>query len=78
MTSAGVMRIAVGLYILLFFAYLFGPLVVMSSMFRSTGPGHAPETPSSMAVAGPEKSKTNKANMKDPRVGVHLAAGASS
>ena len=30
MTSAGVMRIAVGLYILLFFAYLFGPLVVMS------------------------------------------------
>ena len=30
MTSAGVMRIAVGFYILLFFAYLFGPLVVMS------------------------------------------------
>ena len=30
MTSAGVMRIAVGLNILLFFAYLFGPLVVMS------------------------------------------------
>ena len=30
MTSAGVMRIAVGLYILLFFVYLFGPLVVMS------------------------------------------------
>ena len=30
MTSAGVMRVAVGLYILLFFAYLFGPLVVMS------------------------------------------------
>ena len=30
MTSAGVMRITVGLYILLFFAYLFGPLVVMS------------------------------------------------
>ena len=30
MTSTGVMRIAVGLYILLFFAYLFGPLVVMS------------------------------------------------
>ncbi|MEO1865982.1 MAG: ABC transporter permease, partial [Pseudomonadota bacterium] len=30
MTSGGVMRIAVGFYILLFFSYLFGPLLVMS------------------------------------------------
>ena len=30
MSSAGVMRIAIGFYILLFFSYLFGPLVVMS------------------------------------------------
>ncbi len=30
MTSAGVMRLAVGFYILLFFSYLFGPLAVMS------------------------------------------------
>ena len=30
MTSAGVLRLAVGFYILLFFTYLFGPLIVMS------------------------------------------------
>ena len=30
MTSGSVMRIAVGFYILLFFSYLFGPLLVMS------------------------------------------------
>ena len=30
MTSARVLRLAVGFYILLFFAYLFGPLIVMS------------------------------------------------
>ena len=37
MTSAGVMRLAVGFYILLFFSYLFGPLAVMSfTVFNSS------------------------------------------
>jgi spermidine/putrescine transport system permease protein len=38
MTSAGVMRIMVGFYVLLFFGYLFGPLIMMSAAAFNQSP----------------------------------------